>query len=138
MAPERRQTALEEQLLAFEDPQERLAFVQDRVRRAPVFPPEDRSESNRIHGCQTRVWLRCRRDGGKCYFEVDSESAMVRGLAALFTEVYSGAAPEEVLHFECAILERVGLARRITPTRLHGLRQLEAAIKAYAGEGGTP
>jgi len=132
MTPADRQNRLAQELLRFEDPQERLSYVQDRVRRNAPFPPDRRTEENRIQGCLTKVWLHAQFVDGQCRFEVDSESTMVRGLAALIAEPLAGARPREVLEFECQILELSQLKNRITPTRLHGLSQLERTIRAFA------
>jgi cysteine desulfuration protein SufE len=135
MSPIKRQHRLVEALLRFEDPQERLSFVQERVRTRRPLSPEQRTERHRVRGCVTKVWLTTRVDGERFWFEVDSESQMVRGLAALFVDCYTGSTTEEILAFSCTVLVDSGLEKRITPTRLHGLAQVEAAIRNTAREG---
>ncbi len=132
MTPADRQTRLAQEILRFEDPQERLSFVQDRVRRKPPLPEALRTEANLVKGCMTRVWLASSLSEGRCTFEVDAESAMVRALASLVAEPFSGTTPQEALEFECRILQACGLETRITPTRRHGLAQVEGAIRAFA------
>lgn len=132
MTPAERQTRLALELLRFEDPQERLSYVQDRVRRRPPFPDALRVEEHRIHGCMTKVWLNAEFRNGRCHFEVDAESAMVRGLASLIAESFCEALPLEILEFKSSILEESRLATRITPTRQQGLLALEAAIREFA------
>jgi cysteine desulfuration protein SufE len=130
--PSKNEDQLVAQLSQIEDPLERLTLVQDRVRKSPPLPAEHRSESNRIHGCATKVWLLPECRDGVCRFQVDSESSIVRGLASLITEVFSGAPPADAADFESKIIERLGFARMITPTRLHGLLKLEETIRAFA------
>ena len=130
--PSQNEDKLVAQLSQIEDPLERLTLVQDRVRKAPPLPAEHRCESNRIHGCATKVWLLPEYRDGICRFQVDSESSIVRGLASLITEVFSGTPPSEAADFESRIIERLGFARVITPTRLHGLLKLEETIRAFA------
>jgi cysteine desulfuration protein SufE len=130
--PSQNEDRLVAHLLQIEDALERLTFVQDRVKKRPPLSPEYRLDSNRIHGCATKVWLREDHAGGICHFEVDSESSIVRGLASLVAEVFSGALATEVASFESRIVERAGLSKIITPTRLHGLLKLEESIHAFA------
>ena len=130
--PSQNEDQLMAQLSQIEDPLERLTLVQDRVRKSPPLPAEHRSESNRIHGCATKVWLLPECRDGVCRFQVDSESSIVRGLASLITEVFSGAPAADAADFESKIIERLGFARMITPTRLHGLLKLEETIRAFA------
>jgi cysteine desulfuration protein SufE len=132
MSPPERQQQLVQTLLQFEDAQERLFFVQDRVRSRPALGPEYRSDSCRIQGCATKVWLVPSLREGRCWFELDSESQMVRGLASLLVDCYTGSTVEEIASFACSVVADAGLERRITPTRLHGLAQVEAAIKSFA------
>ena len=134
MSTSERQHQLVQSLLQFEDAQERLAFVQDRVRTRPAFGPEQRTDSCRVQGCATKVWLVPTLRDGRCWFAVDSESQMVRGLACLLVDCYTGSTAGEVASFACTVLADAGLERRITPTRLHGLAQMEAAIKAFASQ----
>jgi cysteine desulfuration protein SufE len=130
--PSQNEDQLVAQLSQIEDPLESLTLVQDRVRKSPPLPAEHRSESNRIHGCATKVWLLPECRDGICCFQVDSESSIVRGLASLITEVFSGTPSSDAADFESKIIERLGFARMITPTRLHGLLKLEETIRAFA------
>ncbi len=132
MTPADRQSRLAQELLRLEDPHERLSYVQDRIRRKPPFSEELRTENNRIKGCLTKVWLHSNLLDGRCVFEVDSESAMVRALASLVAELFSGATPQEALNFRSTILEHSRLEAKITPTRRQGLAHLETAILAFA------
>jgi cysteine desulfuration protein SufE len=130
--PSQNEDRLVAHLLQIEDALERLAFVQDRVRKRPALSPEHRSDSNRIHGCATKVWLRTDHTGELCHFEVDSESSIVRGLASLVAEVFSGTTATDAAKFESHVVDRAGLSRIVTPTRLHGLAKLEESIRTFA------
>jgi cysteine desulfuration protein SufE len=130
--PSQNEDQLVNQLLQVEDSLERLALVQDRVRKTPPLPAQHRCESNRIHGCATKVWILAEHQDGVCRFQADSESSVVRGLASLIAEVFSGTTAAEAAEFESKIIERLGFERMITPTRLHGLAKLEETIRAFA------
>ena len=134
MLPAQTQERLAEALLRIEDPIERLAYTQDRARRRPALAPEFCTEAFRIQGCATKLWLHPQLEAGTCRFDVDSESAVVRGLAALIAEVYSGVVPTEAAAFDCTILSAAKLERYITPTRIQGLALLQKAIRNFAVE----
>jgi cysteine desulfuration protein SufE len=127
-----RQERIAAHLQLIEDPQERLAFIQDRVRKRAPFSAERRIDALRVPGCTTKVWLHCTSQGGLCIFEVDSESSMVRGLAALISDVYSGAYAEEIAAFNCTVTTVLNLDRFVSPTRLHGLDRLQETIRTHA------
>ena len=130
--PSQNEDRLVAYLLQIEDTLERLTLIQDRVRLRPALPLEHRSDANRIDGCVTKVWLHAEHREGICHFEVDSESSVVRGLASLIAEVFSATLARKASGFESRVIERAGLSRMITPTRLHGMAKLEEAIRAFA------
>jgi cysteine desulfuration protein SufE len=135
MTPPQLQARIAAELLRIEDPQERLAYVLDRVKKNPRIDDSLRSEDRLLRGCATKVWLLAEHTPkGTCSFQVDSESAMVRGLASLITEVYADCAPGDIVRFDCTVLSEARLERCITPTRLLGLAQLQRTIQAFARE----
>jgi len=67
------------------------------------------------------VWLTGEFTDGVCRWRMESEAPMVKGLVGLLCELYEGATPDEVIAFEPALIEDLGIARMISPTRLAGL-----------------
>jgi len=127
-----KQRQLIEDYAIIPDPQERLAAVVDRARRRPPLPETERSEPNRVWGCVSLAWVVGEVRDGRCYFRSDADSPLVRGLLALLCDFYSGATPAEVAATEPALLEELGLARNLSPTRLNGLRSVRAKIREFA------
>jgi cysteine desulfuration protein SufE len=115
-----------------EDAQERLAAIMDRARRSPPLPETERTEDNRIKGCVSLAWVVRELREGRCHFRSDADSPLVRGLLKLLCDFYSGAPPAEVAATEPALLEELGLARNLSPTRLNGLRSVRAKIREFA------
>jgi cysteine desulfuration protein SufE len=132
MRPNVVQEQFVEQYSAIEDLQERMALIVDRARRLPPLPAEQKTEEARVQGCVSRVWLQSSCTDGRCAFRVDAESSLVRGLAAFVCEIYEGATPAEVEAVEPHLLERLGIATHLSPTRLHGLAQVRRAIREFA------
>lgn len=115
-----------------DDPQERLAALVDRARQIPPLPDTERTEANRVKGCVSLAWLVAETRDGRCHFRSDADSPLVRGLLKLLCDFYSGAPPAEVAATEPALLEELGLARNLSPTRLNGLKAAGATIRAFA------
>ena len=115
------------------DPQERLTAVVDQARRRPPLPDSERTEANRVKGCVSQAWVVGEVRGGHCFFRSDADSPLVRGLLALLCDFYSDASSTEVAATEPALLEELGLARNLSPTRLNGLRSVRAKIREFAG-----
>jgi cysteine desulfuration protein SufE len=132
MRPLSRQAELIEQYSAIHDVQERMVLILDRARRSPPLAEAEKTDAARVQGCVSRVWLRPECVDGCCRFRIDADSALVRGLAAFLCEMYEGATPAEVKAVEPHLLERLGIAANLSPTRLHGLAQVRRAIREFA------
>jgi cysteine desulfuration protein SufE len=113
------------------DPQERLAAVVDQARRRPPLAVAERIEANRVNGCVSQAWVVGEIREGRCFFRSDAESPLVRGLVALLCDLYSGATPADVAATEPALLDELGLAQNLSPTRLNGLRSVRAKIREF-------
>ncbi|MBL9214136.1 MAG: SufE family protein [Opitutaceae bacterium] len=115
-----------------EDAQERLAAIVDRARRLPPLPESERTDAHRVRGCVSQAWVVGEVRDGRCQFRSDADSPLVRGLLALLCDLYNGATPAEVAATEPALLEELGLARTLSPTRLNGLRSVRARLREFA------
>jgi cysteine desulfuration protein SufE len=127
-----RQEELIEQYSIIHDVQERMVLILDRARRLPPLAEAEKTDAARVQGCVSRVWLHATCVEGRCQFRVDADSALVRGLAAFLCEIYEGATPAEVEAVEPHVMERLGIAANLSPTRLHGLAQVRRAIRDFA------
>ena len=125
--------ALVEELMILPDPQERLAHLMRRAARRPPWPASQRSDSDLVPGCVSRVWLVGTLENDRCHFQVAADSPMVHGLMGLLCDVYEGAAPAEVMAVKTTIFTTTGLDRSLSPTRLAGLAQAQARLAHLAG-----
>lgn len=126
-----KQDALIEALNSLPDPQERLAEV---VRRGAGHKLAEalKTEERRVPGCVSRVWLHCESVDGAPVFRCDADSPLVKGLAALLCDFYSGAPAAEIAAEEPRVWEACGLRKMLSPTRLNGLAALRRRIRELA------
>ena len=127
-----KQRQLIEDYTIIPDPQERLAAVVDQARRRPPLAETERTEANRVRGCVSLAWVVGELRDGRCHFRSDADSPLVRGLLTLLCDFYSDATPADVAATEPALLDELGLARNLSPTRLNGLRSVRAKIREFA------
>lgn len=129
---EEAQRAIAEEFGFFSDWTERYQYLIDLGRKLPEFPAEQRTEANKVSGCQSQVWLVAAGDAARLDFHAISDSAIVSGLIALLLRVYSGRSAEEILATEPCFVEAIGLARHLSPTRSNGLAAMLATIRHHA------
>jgi cysteine desulfuration protein SufE len=126
------QQEITDEFAFFSDWSERYQYLIDLGKQLPPFPEEARNEANRVHGCQSMVWLVASGDAARMHFESVSDSAIVSGLIALLLRVYSDRSAQEILATEPTFIQSIGLARHLSPTRSNGLAATLAKLKELA------
>jgi cysteine desulfuration protein SufE len=127
-----KQRQLTATLTALKTPQDRLAYAVQRGRAAPALEAALRTEAYRVEGCMARAWFVAEFSGGACHFRADSESAIVKGIAVLLCEFYSGHAPAEILQTSPVFLEKLGITQHLTPNRRNSLGKIWKGIESFA------
>jgi cysteine desulfuration protein SufE len=92
----------------------------------------DKTDDNLIRGCQSRVWLVCRNDGGRLWFGADSDAVITKGIISLLLKVYNGQKYDDIIASDFSFIEKIGLRENLSPTRANGLLSMIKQIKAYA------
>jgi cysteine desulfuration protein SufE len=126
------QDAIVDEFGVFGDWTERYQYLIDLGRGLPALPIEQRSEANRITGCQSNVWIVHAGDSARLDFGGASDSSIVAGLAALLLRVYSGRSAAEILASEPRFIETIGLSAHLSPTRSGGLASMLKRIHEIA------
>ena len=127
-----KQRALIDDLAIVEDRHERLALVVERSRRVPALPAAEKTDTTRVAGCVSPVWLTGDFRDGRLRLRFDAESPMVRALVALMVELYDGAAPAEIVSTDPILFDALGFNRDLSPTRRNGLAAVRTRIKLLA------
>lgn len=86
-----------------------------------------------VQGCENKVWFHPYFSEGKCYFYLDSESMIVKGLIKILTDIYNGRDPEEILSIKPnSFFESIGMRQSLTPGRQNGLWSMIRCIIIFA------
>jgi cysteine desulfuration protein SufE len=126
------QRVIAEEFAFFSDWSERYQYLIDLGRKLPPFADAWKTEGNRLHGCQSMVWIVPSGDASELNFAAVSDSAIVSGLVYLALRVYSGRAAVEILATEPDFIGASGLAKHLSPTRSNGLAALLGFIRDTA------
>ena len=98
------------------------------------YPEEKKTDERLIKGCQSRVWLDYKIDGGRIFFNADSDAIITKGVISLLIRIYSGRTPEEILSSDFSVVDKIGLKENLSPTRANGLVSMIARIREIAAE----
>jgi len=126
------QTALVAALSRIGDQNEKFRYLVDLGRKAPPYPEEFRNETFIVKGCISQLWLHPNFNDGMVYFDIDSDAAIPKGIAAILAKVYSGCSPDEILSHDPSFLTEVGIEQHLSMNRRNGLSNLIKQIKLYA------
>ena len=99
---------LEEGFSLFDDWEDRYRYLMELGRELQPLAPEEMVEANRVSGCQSRVWLVTRHEGGRLWLRAGSDAAFVQGILALLLRVFNGRTPEEINATGPDFLQRLG------------------------------
>jgi cysteine desulfurase / selenocysteine lyase len=120
----------------FDDWAERYQQLIDMGKKLPPMPAELKAEANRVHGCQSTVYLSARQKpgtGDTLEFLAESDADIVNGLIALLQKVYSGQKASDIGAFDVeGFFDRLGLDRHLTLGRRNGLASMVKRIRSLA------
>ena len=126
------QAAIADEFAFFGDWSERYQYLIDLGRKLPPMPEHERVEANRLHGCQSMVWVVVEGTAERLDIRAASDSSIVAGLVFLALRVYAGRSAAEILATRPDYIADIGLAKHLSPTRSNGLAALLAFIQDQA------
>ena len=119
-------------LSGIRNPQQRLSWLIERARQSPPLPPDLKNDANKIEGCLSNLWLMAEFKDGACHFVADSDSQIMKAVAGLLCELYSGQPPEAILSLDPSFLGPLGITQHLTQNRRNGLTRVWEKIRVFA------
>lgn len=127
-----------------DDWEDRYRYVIELGRALPPFDEAERTETNKVRGCASQVWLTSHVEAGgadgapRLTFSGDSDALIVRGLIAILFAMYQGKRPNEILSVDAhAEFASLGLKEHLTPQRSNGFAAMVQRIRADAERAAT-
>jgi cysteine desulfuration protein SufE len=129
-------SAAQEALAAFQQAgsweQRARLLMQWGERLAPLLDAE-RSESQRVHGCESQVWLVAEVQDDHWQFRATSDARLIRGLLAVLLTRVNGLNSSELQTVDLADwFAQLGLARQLSPSRSNGLSAVLQRMRELA------
>jgi len=90
--------------------------------RLTALSEADKCEANRVHGCESQVWLVGELHDGHWQFSASSDARMIRGLVALLLLRVNGLSVADLKQIDLPDwFNQLGLSRQLSPSRSNGL-----------------
>ncbi|MBD9414523.1 SufE family protein [Pseudomonas sp. PDM16] len=101
--------------------------------RLQPLSENERSEANRVSGCESQVWLVGTRNGDAWQFRAASDARLIRGLLAVLLARVEGQDNEQLQQLDLADwFSQLGLARQLSPSRSNGLNAVLQRMRELA------
>ncbi len=121
-----------------DDWEDRYRYLIELGRALEPLPDELRTDSNKVRGCASQVWLASHARSSKgssaaLDLKGDSDAHIVRGLIAVLFALFNGKPVEEILQTDAlAVFSELGLKEHLTPQRSNGFFSMVERIRADA------
>ena len=131
---EEAKAALIEDFSMYDEWLDKYEYLIDLGKKLDTYPEEAKVDSKLIKGCQSRVWLDWKLEGGRLWFAADSDAIITKGIISLLIGVYSGRTPAEIAADDFSFIDELGLKENLSPTRANGLASMIATIRTVAAQ----
>ncbi|AYF90409.1 SufE family protein [Pseudomonas sp. JS3066] len=93
----------------------------------------ERNDTNRVHGCESQVWLVGERQDEHWHFRAASDARLIRGLLAVLVARVEGLSAGELAAVDLADwFSQLGLGRQLSPSRSNGLNAVLKKMREMA------
>lgn len=121
-----------EDFAALDDWMDRYALLIDLGGELAPLPEEDKTPTNLIEGCQSRVWITASYDGERVHYRGESDALIVKGIVSLLLRVLDDQRPEDIINSELYFIKEIGLSEHLSPTRSNGLVAMLRQMRLFA------
>lgn len=91
----------------------------------------DKTEDNKVKGCESAVWLIERQENGVCTFQADSDAKLMRGVLMVILSLVNGYSKAELQRRDLvAELGEFNLSSYLTSSRTNGILAILKQVQA--------
>ena len=121
-----------ERLGSTSDPKRRYEYVLWLAKKLEPLPREEQTETIKVKGCVSQVFVRGSLQKGVMRWQGDSDALITKGLLALLIQGLDGLTPTQVQAVDPAFIAATGLQASLTPSRANGFLNILLAMQAQA------
>ncbi|OOF84616.1 hypothetical protein BKG93_06940 [Rodentibacter ratti] len=111
--------------------EERYRLIIQAGKKLPRPSDDELADMQQIHGCEAQMWFQIVPQNDRTFqFSAFSEARIMNGLLWLLLEKINSKTAEELSEFDLtAFFTELGIAQRLSETRLNGLNQIGQKLK---------
>lgn len=115
--------------------EEQCRYLIELGEQLPDLPAAEKNDTNRVYGCQARVWLvpETRQTDDRIWFHAKSDARLVDGLIVILSLLFNGKTAREVLATDVrGPFKQLGLEAHLVPQRRNGLYAMVERVRSLA------
>ncbi|MEE3608059.1 SufE family protein [Avibacterium paragallinarum] len=114
--------------------EERYRLLIQSGKNLPRPDEQQLTQMQPISGCEANVWFKIEPQNDRTFhFHAFSEARIINGLLWLLLQEINGKTAEQLQQFDLtAYFSDLGIAQRLSSTRLNGLKQIERLVQNLA------
>ena len=119
-------------LQLLDDWEEKYRYIIELGRNYDALDETLRTDTLKIDGCASQVWLLPKMKDGKFYFEGASDAIIVSGLVSILSALYNGEEINKAIKINAMDeFDNLGLGANLSTQRSNGLSSMIKNIKTY-------
>jgi cysteine desulfuration protein SufE len=116
----------------FPSANDKLEYIFDLGKKHTTLPEEEKNESTFVHGCASAAWLVGECKDGRLILRGEGTSEMAKGMLTLLLDIFNDRTPNEILNFDPAKLQELGIIELLSPVRQQSLEAFLNMVYGYA------
>ena len=121
-----------QRLKSTSDPKRRYEYVIWLGKKLPQLSQEDISESIKVKGCVSQVYVKGELSNGLISWKGFSDALITKGLLSLLILGLGNMTPEDILEIDESFIGETGLNKSLTPSRSNGFLNIFLNMKSQA------
>jgi len=111
---------------------DKLEYIFDLGKRHTTLPEEEKNEATFVQGCASAAWLVGECQDEKLILRGEGTSEMAKGMITLLMDIFGNRPADEILNFDPAKLQDLGIIELLSPVRQQSLEAFLKMVYAYA------
>ena len=111
---------------------DKLEYIFDLGKKHTTLPNEEKNDATYVVGCASDAWLMGECKDGVLILRGEGTSEMAKGMLALLLDIFANRPVDEVLAFDPAKLQEMGIIELLSPVRQQSLEAFLKKVYTYA------
>ena len=111
---------------------DKIEYIFDLGKKHTTLPDEEKNDATFVVGCASAAWLMGECKDGLLILRGEGTSEMAKGMLTLLLDIFGNRTADEILSFDPAKLQDMGVVELLSPVRQQSLEAFLNKVYAYA------